>query len=905
MKKLKSLILSLFIGSFFKLYGVVVHGAHYDNDGHSYCGGGWSGEYIVDTSNIWVPPGETLTIHPGTIVKFNKYNNYYPLEFTVYGNLYANGAIFTSNYSPPQPGDWLGINIVEEPGHSMKVKLYNCVIEYGGKPPDWYGAAAVSIRGYGHCNVYISNTTIKYSPSSGIYTEACSLFVSDVNITNNSGHGISNSELHYGIILPSRSATTVTWTIANNRGYPIYSITPQNVLDLYPKLNLIAYGNDTNAIYVNRYGNNPIRRNGTWGNYGVPYVVYSLSVPPGVLLRIEPGVKFEFMQNGSFTVYGKLIANGTSSQKIIFTSHRSNPQPGDWKEIYFYGADSISRLNNCVVEYGGRGASGTINLANSNISILNTEIRKNMKAGIYISQSCPTIRSCKITENLSDGIYIYSVLPVTRPVWILNTEIKNNKNGIYIERPPSIIRSCRIMNNSNHGIYINLAFGGRVDLGTCDDPGNNTIKENGSYNVYNNSPFEISALYNDWGATDSSVIDAKIYDNEENSAKGRVNFIPFLGQPFYGSTAFNNAKRLLRGYFTPSFYPRIGLGYTGMDKKVYFTSSYDAENWRKPISLSSGKYPAMIFRAPRIVVVWVDKDSMYEYLKMSYSEYEAWQPPVILFSTQNTNYRTFGPPSISFDGTNWWITWSAYRDINILPYPRLEAVKVLLVGKFSRLDGSDFTFWEVDNHRVSFLIPLPPHQSPPVPVDTVIIEGERIAIPVPMSPSIAANWGENDVQLLWDRPVPGETHSEIFWYEYKNGEWLKRGFISKDDTLSATAPQIEIFNDYVHAIWQEKDQDGIHKIWWRQRYKNSEIWEPFRPINLRTSRASFDPIILRGEWAVWVEEHSQGVSELWGSRRINDEWTDPVQLTFTGKISLYPQITFKPSFYIPNPTLKE
>lgn len=82
--------------------------------------------YIVK-GDITIPAGETLTIQPGTIVKFD---GYYKID--VYGNLIATGyekdtIVFTSNMANVNEGDWNGI-LYHPSGDSSKVKY--CKIEF-------------------------------------------------------------------------------------------------------------------------------------------------------------------------------------------------------------------------------------------------------------------------------------------------------------------------------------------------------------------------------------------------------------------------------------------------------------------------------------------------------------------------------------------------------------------------------------------------------------------------------------------------------------------------------------------------------------------------------------------------------------------------------------------------------
>ncbi len=858
MKKIKFLWVIFIITPLFSISGPV--------------SGTWGPDEIIYVDgDIWVPSGETLTILEGTQVRFQ--GGYW---FTVESNatLIINGiennkVILTSDDFNTY-GYWYGLVFYSG---TINSSLNHCIIEYSGE--GFAGALYL-----GEATLNLTNLTIQNSRSWGIYAEWGTLNVQNLTISECVLDGII---LTGGYIYPSG-----TITIHHCGGVPMMFLDPNNVMDFNPVIvNFQFYNNGDDVFYV---GAGEITRTGTWYNHGYPYVIGGggIIINPGYTLTIESGnilkVDVSYLLNPQILgteIYGTLIAQGTSSQPIIFTSYF----PGTyWSGLYF-GEGGEGVLEHCIIEYGagefGPG-QGTIHLNSSgSVSISNTEIRYSQTNGIYISASSPFIYGCIIKENGQNGVYVASGSPV--------------------------VRNSSVLQNSAYGIYIES---GTPDLGTCENPGNNTIKDNfGAYDVYNATANEIWALYNTWFSTDPYFIDSRIYDDEEDPLKGIVHFIPFTGELLYGSTAFNNATRLFYGPYFPA-YQGVELGYTGVDGNIYFTHSPDAQNWATPILLGSGKYPGMVHSPfpANLVAVWTWKDNStgYEYLKMTYrKDGVEWQPPVTLFSTQGTSYRVLGAPSISFDGAYWWVTWSALRDLLILPYPAFQAYKVLLVGKFSQLDGSDFQWQEIDSYPVLIQIPIPSPQIPrPVPVETLIIDTVTIVAPVPMSPSIDASWGENDIQLLWERLAPDGLHTEIYWYEYENGNWFNRGIISNDDDKTADMPKIEIFNDYAHAIWQEIDPvDGIQKIWWRQRHKTEETWGTLRCINPYTTHTSFDPVILKGTWALWTEEYSQNITELWGSTKFLDYWTDPVQVTFTGGISLYPQMTFKPIFAGQNPEI--
>ena len=80
--------------------------------------------YIVG-SKIIVFDGSTLTLDPGTVVRF--YNEYSGMA--IGGNLRANDVLFTSFQEDPAPGDWDKIHFT---GTSLNSELNNVIVEYAG-----------------------------------------------------------------------------------------------------------------------------------------------------------------------------------------------------------------------------------------------------------------------------------------------------------------------------------------------------------------------------------------------------------------------------------------------------------------------------------------------------------------------------------------------------------------------------------------------------------------------------------------------------------------------------------------------------------------------------------------------------------------------------------------------------
>jgi hypothetical protein len=192
--------------------------------------GNWTNTntYIVN-GDITIPLGETLTIEPGTKIKFN---GYYSL--IVNGTLNAVGSEsnyirFTSNSTSPTNIDWNQILINT---YSTASQLKYCIVEYGKKDND-DNIGIVHVLG----ELNIENCIIQYSQETGISARGNT---KTINILNNT---ISNCS--YGI-------TVVLGKSANIIGNKIFNI---NLIGMH-------IGLDSNSTIVQ---NNQISNCGFYG----------------------------------------------------------------------------------------------------------------------------------------------------------------------------------------------------------------------------------------------------------------------------------------------------------------------------------------------------------------------------------------------------------------------------------------------------------------------------------------------------------------------------------------------------------------------------------------------------------------------------------------------------------------
>ena len=262
-------------------------------------------------------------------------------------------------------------------------------------------------------------------------------------------------------------------------------------------------------------------------------ILDDITISSGNTLTIMEGATLDFENNSSLIIYGKMIAEGTETDKIIFQGKSGS----SWGNVRLYGDNNI--LKYCIFDGGGyniyfngstgntidyceskNGQSAGMKLYNSNANITNSYFHDNDEDGMIINHSSPLLLNNTIEDNNENGVYC---IGYSEPDFV-----KYDQDGYNI-----------IRNNNYDGMIVSYYSDAMLGVCTWQGFGKNSLYSNGLCDLRSYSFSEAYARYNWWGT--SNPLSSQFYCDGSSILyrDSHLSSFPSGGSPLSKSIAGN------------------------------------------------------------------------------------------------------------------------------------------------------------------------------------------------------------------------------------------------------------------------------------------------------------------------------------------------------------------------------
>ena len=237
----------------------------------------------------------------------------------------------------------------------------------------------------------------------------------------------------------------------------------------------------TISLSFNLYSQTSVSGNqsGTWQFSNSPYeVVGELTVPTGQTLNIEAGVEINFKGHYKFNVAGKVLATGTETNGIKFTTDN---QATGWGGIRIDGTNDISTFTYCTFEYGKTSTE---------------DYPDNVGGAIFLRNANAEFYNCIFTHNDATG----ADNGIGGAVYAFNTGTATETLTKFID--------CQFTDNHAYGEggAMRLTNDGHTEITRCQFINNNCGYGGGAIHIYT--------------ALDTQFTDCLFYQNSSNNSGG-------------------------------------------------------------------------------------------------------------------------------------------------------------------------------------------------------------------------------------------------------------------------------------------------------------------------------------------------------------------------------------------------
>lgn len=193
------------------------------------------------------------------------------------------------------------------------------------------------------------------------------------------------------------------------------------LLILFPSsfLFLLDSAPSVRATYVE----GTISQDTVWYLVDSPFILSNdVDVSSGATLTIEPGTEVRFGGPFSLNIEGSIVANGTDTNVIHFTTNDPNAS-ATWQTIRIIGAHP-SYFVNCIIDYGTNG----LTVDNGNLVITHSSVRHTSQNGILVNDGTATVSNDEFSNNVVTGLNVTGGTQVT----ITNNTFSANEYGILL-----------------------------------------------------------------------------------------------------------------------------------------------------------------------------------------------------------------------------------------------------------------------------------------------------------------------------------------------------------------------------------------------------------------------------------------------------------------------------------------
>ncbi|MDP3962946.1 MAG: lamin tail domain-containing protein, partial [bacterium] len=266
--------------------------------------------------------------------------------------------------------------------------------------------------------------------------------------------------------------------------------------------------NSVRNLYTSAHGEQFLSGERVWMHDKSPYYIpMVLHINPGASLAIESGVVVKFGINASLMVEGRILADGTEAEPVVFTAFADDAYAGDtnrnatatmpvaaaWRRITMAPAGSGSEFHHAVFRYGGaeigaaydrsgilvsvegtsalfdrvtfeHGYRGGLRLLNSQSHVIDSVFAgpwENMVSvpcdqfggNAILAQGGSPVMERNTIDNAIRGMFFCGTTPVVR-----DNTIRNTETPIYASSALGEFRGNHIESSTMNGIFLTGIF---------------------------------------------------------------------------------------------------------------------------------------------------------------------------------------------------------------------------------------------------------------------------------------------------------------------------------------------------------------------------------------------------------------------------------------------------------------